>query len=37
MSKALLEITKYDFESMNVLEHSDKIIIKVKNYDIKYD
>ena len=37
MSKALLEVTEFPLKSVNILEHTDKLIIKVVNYDITYD
>ena len=42
MSKALLEVTYYSnddhtFHSVNILDHTDKIIIKVLNIDKTYD
>ena len=40
MSKALLEVTEYydgTFHSVNILEHTDKILIKVMNIDKSYD
>ena len=37
MSKALLEVSQYTGETVNILEHTDKLIIKIVNYDISYD
>jgi len=37
MSKALLEVTEFPYNSVDILDHTDKIIIRVVNYDVEYD
>jgi len=37
MSKALLEVNDYTFHTYNILDHTDKLIVKVINFDIIYD
>jgi len=37
MSKAMLYVTEFPYKSVNILDHTDKLIVKIVNYDVEYD